>query len=75
MKKAILGIVVIGVIALTSCGKKEYTCTCTFTDSTPTAPLPSYSTETIITGKKKDATVVCETNSSIQGFYKTECSI
>lgn len=75
MKKIVLSLSVACLVALSSCGTKEYTCTCTFTDATPTSPLPTTTTETVITGKKKDATTTCETGSYLNGYYKNECVI
>ncbi len=75
MKNIVLLLSVVSLIVLSSCGSKEYTCTCTFTDSTPTSPLPSTTTETVITGKKNDATTTCETGSYLDGYYKNECTL
>lgn len=75
MKKIVLSLSVACLIALSSCGPKEYTCTCTLTDATPTSPLPTTTTETVITGKKKDATTTCETASYLNGYFKNECTL
>lgn len=73
MKKIVLSLSVACLIALSSCGPKEHTCTCTLTDSTPTSPLPTTTTETVILGKKGDARATCETGSLLDGYFKNEC--
>jgi|GEM_PF-3894962 hypothetical protein len=75
MKKIVISLSLACLIALSSCGSKEYTCTCTLTDATPTSPQPTTTTETVITGKKKDATTTCETGSYLNGYLKNECKI
>jgi len=64
----------LGMLLFISC-VKEYTCQCTFTDSSPSMPLDDAVTETVITGKKNDARTTCERGSEVDGYYSTSCEI
>jgi len=72
--KNILGFLTIALIAITfvSC-KKEYTCTCTITDSSGLIPATTVS-ETI-EGKKKDAEDKCAQGSTTLGTIETVCEL
>lgn len=70
MKKVIvLGLVVAG-FTMTSCSK-DYTCECTVSG----AGLPTTTTSTTLTGKKKDVTTACENGSSTIFGITTSCVI
>lgn len=73
MKKTAI-IIGFGLMLLASC-TKDYTCQCTFTDSTPTTPLDDEVSETVITGKKNDVRTTCERGSEVSGYYATTCVI
>lgn len=70
MKKLlVLGVVLGGMAAMTSC-KKDYTCECTATGAGT-----SVSTSTTINGKKKDVKDACEKKSTTVAGITTSCKI
>lgn len=66
----------IALLSLSSC-VKDYTCTCTFTDTQPKTatytPLESYTRQVNITGKKKDVRTTCERGSFVNGWFTQVC--
>lgn len=73
MKRAlILGVAVMALAATTAC-KKDYTCTCTTTDSSGT--IPDASISSTITAKKSDAEASCENGSTSVGTLTTTCTL
>jgi len=73
MKKVLIAVVVLGALTLSSC-KKDYTCTCSYTDTSGSGVvLPNQSTT--INGKKKDVETACEAGSSTFGGLTTTCVI
>lgn len=72
MRKAFALVAVVALVGMTSC-KKDYTCTCTTTDSSGT--IPTQTTTRDFNAKKKDAKEACEALNSTVGTLKTECKI
>lgn len=72
MKKIALLAGVVAMVAMTSC-KKEWTCTCTTTDSS--GLIPDVSASTTIKDTKKNAKETCESGSASVGTLSTSCSI
>jgi len=75
MKKlgSIVIVAMFGAMALTSC-KKDYTCTCTTTDSSGTFD-PITSSIPINDAKKGDATDACDALESTVGTLTTSCNL
>jgi len=71
MKKLVL-LAAIASVGFVSC-KKDYTCTCTVTDSS--AGGSTISASTTIKATKKDAKASCETGSSTVGTVTSKCEI
>lgn len=79
MKKAILALVVLSAITMTSC-KKEYTCTCrkVYTDNSGNTTTTSDGTYTFKDSKPRAESRCNEqegSGSDIGGDYSRECSI
>ena len=74
MKRAlILGVAVMALAATTAC-KKDYTCTCTTTDSSGFIDDVTVST-TISNAKKKDAEAACNASDVSLGTLSTTCTL
>ena len=71
MKKVIF-ISGLSLIFLASC-TKDYTCKCTMTDSS--GSLPTSSSSSTITGKKKDAKTACDNGDATTGTITYNCEI
>lgn len=66
-------VAIFATFALTSC-KKDYTCTCTTTDSSGYFQ-PITSTVHINNAKKKDATSACNAGTVTVGTLSTSCTL
>jgi hypothetical protein len=71
MKKVIF-ISGLSLVFLASCSK-DYTCKCTVTDSSGT--LPTSSSSSTITGKKKEVTTACDNGDATSGTITYNCEI
>lgn len=73
MKKITLLAVVIGAMSLASC-KKNYTCTCTTTDSSSPSDPPIVTPYTVKETKKK-AKDACNKSNQSAGTITTSCTL
>jgi hypothetical protein len=71
MKKMFF-IVGLTTICLTSC-VKDYTCTCTISDSS--GVIPTSSSSTTVTGKKNDVKAACDAGDLVSGTVTYACEV
>ncbi len=73
MKKLMLVIVAAAFVSGFAACKKDYTCTCTITDSSGT--IPTTTVATTIKETKKKATDACEIADVVVGTITTHCTL